>query len=145
MITEKIKVLFVCVHNSFRSQVAEAILNKKYGDLFEAESAGYKLSEINPLAIEVMNEYGIDISKNSVDKLLVFYAEGRKYQYLITVCSREYEKDCPIFPGIAARIHWDTFEDPEDFSGTDEEKLEKARQLRDDIEKKVDAFAKSVI
>ena len=144
MNNEKIRVLFVCVANSFRSQIAEAILNHKYGDSFEAESAGFKSKEINPLAIEVMKGYGLDISNNSVDRLMDFYNEGRKYEYVITVCNRGEEEDCPIFPGLVTRLSWSVFKDPDDFTGTDEEKLEMARKLRDDIEKRIDEFVNTV-
>lgn len=144
MENQKIRVLFVCVANSFRSQVAEAILNHKYGDSFEAESAGFKNKAINPLAIEVMQEYGIDISNNSVDKLMDFYNQGRIYQYVITVCNRGEEEDCPIFPGIVTRLSWGDFKDPENFTGSEEEKMNNARQLRDEIEKKIDEFANTV-
>lgn len=141
---EKIRVLFVCVSNSFRSQIAEAILNHKYGDSFEAESAGFKSKKINPLAIEVMKEYGLDISNNSENKLMDFYNEGRKYQYVITVCNRGEEEDCPIFPGLVTRLSWSEFRDPDDFAGTDKEKLEMASKLRDDIEKRIDEFVNTV-
>ena len=144
MENEKIRVLFVCVSNSFRSQVAEAILNNKYGDLFVAESAGYRKKDINPLAIEVMKEYGVDISKNKVDRLLDFYNDGRKYQYVVTVCNKVFEEDCPIFPGVVSRFHWNDFANPEDYTGTYDEQLEKARKLRDDIEKRIDEFVKTV-
>jgi arsenate reductase len=144
MENEKIKVLFICVYNSFRSQIAEAILNQKYGDRFVAESAGYKVKEINPLAIEVMKEHGVDISKNNVNKAFDFYNQGRKYQYVITVCNREQEEDCPIFPGKVIRFHWDGLDNPEDYTGAQEEKLEKGRKLRDDIEKRIDEFVKIV-
>lgn len=144
MENEKIRVLFVCVANSFRSQVAEAILNHKYGDKFEAESAGFKTKAINPLAIEVMKEYGIDISNNSVDRLMNFYNEGRKYQYVITVCNRGEEEDCPIFPGVVTRLSWSDFGDPDNFTGSEDEKKNKARKLRDDIEKRIDEFVNTV-
>ncbi|NTW71339.1 MAG: arsenate reductase ArsC [Eubacteriaceae bacterium] len=136
---QKIKVLFVCVHNSFRSQIAETILNHKYGEHFIAESAGLEKKEISPLAIQVMKEYGIDISQHSVDSVFDFYKEGRLYHYIITVCSKEVEAQCPIFPGIRNRMNWD-LEDPEEFTGTLEEKLEEARILRDKIETLVDEF-----
>jgi arsenate reductase len=141
---DKTRVLFVCVYNSFRSQIAEAILNKKYGDRFVAESAGYNSKEIHPLAIQVMEEYGLDISENKVDRVFDFYNEGRMYQYVITVCNRELEENCPIFPGKVMRFHWDGLDNPEAFTGTQEEKLEKARRLRDDIEKRIDEFVKIV-
>lgn len=140
----KIKVLFVCVANSFRSQIAETFLNHKYGDRFVAQSAGFKTRAINPLAIEVMNEKNIDISNNSVDKIMDFYKEGRSYEYVITVCNRGEEEDCPIFPGIVTRLSWGEFGDPENFTGSEEEKKEQARKLRDDIEKKVDEFVNTV-
>lgn len=144
MENEKIRVLFVCVANSFRSQVAEAILNHKYGDNFEAESAGFKTKAINPLAIEVMQEYGIDISNNIVDRLMDFYNEGRKYQYVITVCNRGEEEDCPIFPGVVTRLSWSDFDDPDNFTGSEDEKKNKARKLRDEIEKRINEFVNTV-
>lgn len=144
MKNKKIRVLFVCVANSFRSQLAETILNNKYGDLFEAESAGFINKSINPLAIEIMKEYGIDISNKKVDRLMDFFKEGREYQYVITVCNREEEEDCPIFPGFVTRLSWSDFEDPEKFFGTEEEKMNKARKLRDDIEKRLDEFVNTV-
>jgi arsenate reductase (thioredoxin) len=135
----KIRVLFVCVYNSFRSQIAETFLNTEYGDLFFAESAGLMTKEINPLAIHVMSEIDLDISKNSSDSVFEFYKQGRLYQYVITVCSREAEEKCPMFPGIQRRLNWN-LPDPEEFEGTTEEKLEKARQLRDQIRNRVRGF-----
>ncbi|MDP2813054.1 MAG: arsenate reductase ArsC [Erysipelotrichaceae bacterium] len=135
----KIRVLFVCVYNSFRSQIAEKFLNSEYGDMFVAESAGLQTKEINPLAIHVMSEINLDISKNSSDSVFDFYKQGRLYHHVITVCSREAEEKCPVFPGIQKRIHWD-LPDPEEFEGTPEEKLEKARQLRDQIRNRVRGF-----
>jgi len=139
----KHRVLFVCVHNSFRSQIAEAILNYKYGDIFEAESGGLTVKEINPLAIEVMKDYGIDISKNKANCVFDFFNEGRLYEYVITVCSKEAEKECPIFPGIRKRINWN-LEDPEAFTGTEDEKYQKAIHLMSEIENRIDDFAKPV-
>lgn len=135
----KIRVLFVCVYNSFRSQIAETFLNTEYSDLFFAESAGLMTKEINPLAIHVMSEIDLDISKNSSDSMFEFYKQGRLYQYVITVCSREAEEKCPMFPGIQRRLNWN-LPDPEEFEGTTEEKLEKARQLRDQIRNRVRGF-----
>lgn len=140
MVSEKIRVLFICVANSFRSQVAEAILNQKYGDIFEAESAGFDTKPINPLAVEVMKEYGIDISKNSTDRVMDLYRQGRMYQYIITVCNREEEKDCPISPGFTTRLSWSDFGDPEKFAGTEDEQKHNAIRLRDEIEVKIDEF-----
>lgn len=144
MENDKTRVLFVCVYNSFRSQIAETFLNQKYEDRFIAESAGYKAKDIDPLAMEVMREKGYDISKNSINKVFDYYKEGRSYQYVITVCNREAEGDCPIFPGIVTRLRWDDLGNPDEFVGTYEERLEKARQLRDEIERRIDDFAKMV-
>ncbi len=135
----KIRVLFVCVYNSFRSQIAEAFLNTEYGDMFVAESAGLMTKEINPLAIHVMSEINLEISKNSSDSVFDFYKQGRLYHHVITVCSREAEEKCPVFPGVQQRLNWD-LPDPEEFVGTPEEKLEKARQLRDTIRNRVRGF-----
>ncbi|MDF2942283.1 MAG: low molecular weight phosphatase family protein [Herbinix sp.] len=144
MENSKMRVLFICVYNSFRSQVAEAFLNHKYGDKFIAESAGYKTKEINPIAIEVMKEKGYDIANNSINRVFDYYNEGRSYQYVVTVCNRESEGDCPICPGNVIRLHWDGLDNPEEFIGTNEEKLEKARNLCNDIEKRVDEFVKII-
>jgi arsenate reductase len=119
--------------------MAEAILNHKYGGRFIAESAGLNKTNINPLAILAMKDYGLDIAGNSVDDVSDFFKEGRTYSYVITVCDRDAEKDCPLFPGVQQRINW-RFEDPEAFTGTHEEKLRKAIDLRNQIEKKIDEF-----
>jgi arsenate reductase len=136
-VDNRIRVLFVCVQNSFRSQIAEAIMNKKYGDRFFAESAGLNQGEIHPLTIRIMEDYGLDISGNNVDSVFDFYKEGRVYSYVITVCSRDNEKQCPVFPGIRRRFNWD-LENPEDYTGSEEENFHKAIKLRDEIERRID-------
>src|SRR6185436_1684805 len=120
----KIKVLFLCIHNSARSQMAEAYLKKFGGENFLAESAGLEAGKMNPLAIEVMKEEGIDISQNKTKDVFDFYKEGRLYQYVVTVCDPEASERCPIFPGMVEKINW-SFEDPSSFTGTQEEKLAK--------------------
>lgn len=144
MENEKIRVLFICIYNSFRSQIAEAFLNHKYGNKFIAESAGYKTKEINPLAIEVMQAKGYDITNNTVNRVFDLYNEGRSYQYVVTVCNRESEEDCPIFPGNVVRLHWDGLDNPEEYIGSYEDNLAMARELCNDIEKRVDEFVKIV-
>ncbi|HHX52774.1 MAG TPA: arsenate reductase ArsC [Erysipelothrix sp.] len=141
---KKIRVLFVCVQNSFRSQMAQAIMNQKYGERFLAESAGINTGKINPLAIQVMKEIGLDISQAPVDSVFDFYKEGRLYSYVITVCSKEAEKKCPVFPGIRKRINW-PLEDPATYEGSEQERYQKAVEIRDEIEKKIDAFVESVV
>ncbi len=136
---KKIRILFVCVENSFRSQIAESIMKKKYSDKFEVESAGLEPGVINEWEIRVMSEYGIDISENKTNSVFDYYKEGRLYSYIITVCSKEEEERCPVFPGIRQRIHWG-FDNPIDFSGTDKEKYENAIHLRNMIEKRIDNF-----
>ncbi len=136
----KTKVLFVCVHNSARSQMAEAFLNHLAGDRFEAESAGLEPGELNPLVVDAMKEVGIDISKNRTNSVFDFYKQNRIYRYVIAVCD-EAAQTCPIFPSFATTLHW-SFEDPSGFTGTASEKLVRIRQLRDSIRKRVGEFIK---
>ena len=131
----KQKVLFICTHNSARSQMSEAYLRKLAGDRFEVESGGFEPTTINPLAVEAMKEKDIDISGNKTNSVFELYKEGRLYDYVITVCD-DSENLCPIFPGITRRLHW-AFEDPVSFIGTDEEKLAGTREVRDQIRKSI--------
>lgn len=137
---KKIRVLFVCLHNSARSQMAEAFLNRLAGDSFEAESAGLEPGELNPLAVEAMSEAGIDISMNKTKSVFAMYKEDRLYRYVIAVCD-EAAQTCPIFPGFAKNLHW-SFEDPASFTGSHEEKLDKTRRVRDEIKERVEEFIK---
>lgn len=132
----KKKVLFVCVHNSARSQMAEAYLKELAGDRFEAESAGFEPTTINPLAIAVMKEDGIDIADNQTQSVFDLFKAGRLYNYVITVCDESVAQQCPVFPGISSRLHW-SFADPAAFTGTEAEKTDKARALRDAIKQTV--------
>jgi arsenate reductase (thioredoxin) len=127
-------VLFVCVHNSARSQMAEAFLKKLGGERFEVESAGLEPAPINPLAIEAMREVGIDISANRTQDVFELFKAGRKYDYVITVCDEASGQRCPLFPGKAERLHW-SFPDPSAFARSHVEKLKLMRMLRDDIKK----------
>ncbi|MDD5668507.1 MAG: arsenate reductase ArsC, partial [Candidatus Omnitrophica bacterium] len=99
---DKKKILFICVHNSARSQMAEAFLKQKAGDRFEVESAGLEPGELNPLAIEVMREIGIDISQNKTKNVFDFYRQGKHYDFIITVCDESQAQRCPVFPGTYA-------------------------------------------
>lgn len=137
---DKIKVLFVCVHNSARSQMAEAFLNALAPDRFHAESAGMEPGDINPLAVEVMKETGIDISENKTKSVFDKYKKGELFSYVISVCDEAAAQRCPIFPGLKTRmLNW-SLEDPAGFTGSQEEKLEKTRRVRDAIKDKVLAF-----
>lgn len=134
------KVLFVCVHNAARSQMAEAYLNEFGGEWFEAESAGFEPSEINPYVVEVMKEDGIDISGNTSDSVFEFYKQGRLYGFLVTVCDESLAERCPLFPGLVReRLHW-SFPDPSGFEGDRETILEQTRAVRDAIREEVKAF-----
>lgn len=127
----KIKVLFLCTGNSARSQMAEAFLREYAGDRFEAHSAGLDPKGINPYTIRVMEEAGLSLESQS-SKSVREYLGHTNFGYLITVCDHA-EKNCPTtFLGISQRLHW-SFEDPAAFEGSDAEKLEKFRQVRDQI------------
>jgi arsenate reductase len=136
---DKKRVLFICVHNSARSQIAEAFLNHMAGDMCTAESAGLAPGRLNPVVVEVMKEIGIDISKKKTNSAQDFYNEGRTYDYVITVCDEASAQSCPNFPGKAVKLHW-SFMDPSGFSGTHEEIKEMTRALRDQIRSKVERF-----
>src|SRR3989339_1492018 len=139
---EKIKVLFICVHNSARSQMAEAFANKYGSGKVFAESAGLEPGIINPLVIEVMKEKGIDISGNKTKNVFDVYKQGKLYHYIITLCDEAQER-CPIFPGQAEKLHWGV-DDPAAVKGDREEKLAKIRLIRDQIEEKVKDWIKSL-
>jgi arsenate reductase (thioredoxin) len=140
---EKIKVLFVCVHNSARSQMAEAFLNNLAGDKFYAESAGIEPGTLNPVVVKVMQEIGIDISRNKTKGVFDFYKEGRRYNYVITVCDQSAAEKCPIFLGVSEKISWN-FEDPAGFIGTENERLARTRIIRDKIKESVLEFIKNI-
>jgi arsenate reductase len=133
------KVLFICVHNSARSQMAEAFLNTLAGDRFFSQSAGLEPGNLNPLAVQIMKEASIDISHNKTKGVFEFVKNGELFSYVITVCDEASAEKCPIFPGITTQLHW-SVNDPASFTGTDEEKLKKTRKVRDDIRSRVEQF-----
>jgi arsenate reductase (thioredoxin) len=135
----KHKILFVCIHNSARSQMAEAFL-KKYGDEdFEVESAGLEPGTLNPNVVEVMKAKGIDISNNGTQSVFDIFRKGTIFNAVITVCDEASAERCPVFPGAVKRIPW-SFTDPSSFTGTSEKILEKTAQVRDQVEQKVLEF-----
>jgi len=136
---DKIKVLFVCIHNSARSQMAEKFLNELGGGKFFAESAGIEPGKLNPNVVKVMGEAGYDISKNETKSVFDFYKKGSLYSYVVTVCDPEAAEKCPLFPGPVKRMHWG-FQDPSSAQGSDEEKLAFARKVRDQIKAKIEEF-----
>jgi arsenate reductase len=136
---DKTRVLFVCAHNSARSQIAEAFLKEMAGDRFDAQSAGLEPGQLNPLAVEAMGEIGIDISRNQTKSVFDFFKRGELFSYVITVCDEKTAEQCPVFPGITNRWHW-SFEDPAGLTGSHEEKMERMREIRDRIRDKIEAF-----
>jgi arsenate reductase (thioredoxin) len=133
--TEKARVLFLCTHNSARSQMAEGLLRHLAGDRFEAHSAGTEATHVRPLAIRAMDEIGVDISGQE-SKTLERYL-GVPFDYVITVCDDANEA-CPFFPGATNRLHW-SLPDPSAAKGTEEERLEVFRSVRDALRDRVQA------
>jgi len=135
-------VLFLCVHNSARSQMAEAFLKKHGGDRFRVESAGLEPGRLNQFVVRAMAEAGIDISGNPTKSVFDLFNAKRVFQVVVTVCSKEAAERCPIFPGIALRLHW-PFADPSTFTGNDEQIMAQVREVRDQIELAVKELAAS--
>ena len=139
----KRKVLFICVHNSARSQIAEAFLNKICGDHFEAQSAGLEPGTLNPLAVEAMREIGLDISHKQTQSVSDVLESSQRFAYVITVCDETSAERCPIFPGDAKRLHW-SFLDPSALTGTREERLAGTRKIRDQIRARIEMWCDEV-
>jgi arsenate reductase len=136
---DKIKVLFVCVHNSARSQMSEEYLRLIGGDDFSVESAGLKPTKVDPLVIKVMKEEGVDLTQKGTKDVWDLFRKERFYNWVITVCESKWESSCPIFPGIYHRDNWG-FPDPSDLTGTEEERIEKLREIRDMIKLRIKLF-----
>ncbi len=130
----KARVLFLCTHNSARSQMAEGLLRHLAGDRFEAHSAGTKATLVRPLAKRAMDEIGIDISGQE-SKTLERYL-GEPFDYVITVCDDANEA-CPFFPGAKHRLHW-SIEDPSRAEGSGEERLAIFQRVRDEIRERIE-------
>jgi arsenate reductase len=135
----KQKVLFICVHNSARSQMAAALLNNECGEFFEAQSAGLEPGTVNPLAAEALRELGIDISSNKTQRVFDVWTSGQIFQFVITVCSEAEAEGCPIFAGVTTRLDW-PFDDPSKFTGTHKQRLERTRWVRDQIRARIESF-----
>jgi arsenate reductase len=139
----KKRVLFVCIHNSARSQMAEAFLNQICGEEFEAHSAGLEPGKLNPIVVEAMREIGMDISGNPTKAVFDMFKSGKIFAYVITVCDEASAERCPIFPGVTRRLHW-SFPDPSSMQGSHEEKLAKTREVRDTIKAKIEAWCAEI-
>ncbi|WP_243838183.1 arsenate reductase ArsC [Nitratidesulfovibrio liaohensis] len=137
-----IRVLFLCVHNSARSQMAEAFLRKHGGEAFLVESAGLEPGPLNPLAVKAMQEVGMDISGATARSVFELFPQGRMYDHVVTVCA-EGEAQCPLFPGVVRRHHW-PFDDPAALVGDEEQRMNAARRIRDAIETRVKEFVASL-
>ena len=131
---DKQRVLFLCTHNSARSQMAEALLRTLAGDRFEVASAGTEVTRVHPLAIAAMREVGVDLrghTSKTVDGLL-----GQPWDHVITVCDSANER-CPVFPARTHRLHW-SFRDPSQATGSEEERLATFRQVRGAIQRRIE-------
>ncbi len=124
----KISVLFICTHNSCRSQMAEGFLNSMFGRRYKGFSAGLEKTRVNPYAVEVMKEIGIDLSRHSSKTLDEF--SGEEFDIVVTVCDNA-EENCPFFPG--KKVIHKSFKDPSKFEGSIEDTLEVFRKTRDEI------------
>jgi arsenate reductase len=139
----KSNVLFICIHNSARSHMAEAWLNHLCGDFFAAESAGLEPGRLNLLVVRAMQEVGIDISKSETRAVFDVFKAGKLFSHVVTVCDESSAEKCPIFPGVAQRLHW-SFPDPSVLTGTDEEKMAGVRTIRDEIRAKIEEWCEEV-
>lgn len=139
----KPNVLFICIHNSARSQMAEAWLNKICGEFFTAESAGLEPGTLNPLVVEAMQDVGIDISKKETQAVFDVFKSGKLFSHVVTVCDETSAERCPIFPGVAKRLHWN-FPDPSALTGTHDEKMAGVRRIRDQIRAQIELWCGKV-
>jgi arsenate reductase len=136
MTDTKPRVLFLCIHNSARSQMAAAYLKQIAGDRFDVESAGLEPGKLNPLAVAAMRDDGIDISDNGTQSVFDLYKSGRLFEYVVSVCDAASAERCPVFPGVTTRMSW-SFADPSAFTGTEAERLARTIGVRDEIRAKV--------
>jgi arsenate reductase len=139
MTDRKTRVLFLCIHNSARSQMAEAFLKRLAGDRFDVESAGLEPGKLNPLVVAAMRADGIDISGNGTQSVFDLFNAGRRFDCVISVCDAASAERCPVFPGVAKRLSW-SFADPSSFTGSDEDRLRQTIAVRDEIRAAVAAW-----
>lgn len=140
---EKKRVMFICIHNSARSQMGEAFLRHFAGDRFEVHSAGIEAGTLNPLVKRAMEEVGVSMEGHFAKKAQGYVDRGEHFDYVITVCDESNAERCPLFPGKHERLHWG-LPDPSALGGSDEEKIAGIRPIRDEIKKRVIAFTESV-
>jgi arsenate reductase len=140
---KKQNILFVCIHNSARSQMAEAFLNQLCGEFFVAQSAGLEPGKLNPVVVEAMREVGVDISKNQTKSVSQMLQSGPHFDCVITVCDETSAERCPLFPGAVQRLHW-SFPDPSQLQGTAEEKLAGTRAVRDSVKQTIEDWCAEI-
>ena len=140
---QKIKVLFLCIHNSARSQMAQAFLSAIDSERFEVASAGLEAGTLNPYAVRAMAEVGLDISGKKTQSVFDLVKKGSMFTFVITVCDEASAERCPIFPGFTTRLHW-SFNDPSEFKGSEEEIMQGTREVRDAIHAQIKAWVKTL-
>ena len=119
--------------------MAAALLNRVCGESFQAQSAGLEPGILNPLAVEALQEIGIDISRVKTQSVFDVVKSGQLFAYVITVCSESESKGCPVFAGVTTRLHW-PFPDPSQFTGTHEEKMTRTREVLEQIRARIENF-----
>jgi len=134
-----IKVLFVCIHNSARSQMAEELLRREMPAEIEVSSAGLEPGQLNPIVVELLSEIGIDIQGKATRSVFDIFRSGKSFNYVITVCDESSGERCPIFPGAVKRLHW-SFPDPSALDGDRETKKAETREIMLIIEAKIKDF-----
>lgn len=137
----KQRFMFICIHNSGRSQMGEAFLRHLAGDRFEVHSAGIEAGRLNPLVVKAMEEIGISMEGHFAKKAQDYIDRGEHFDFVVTVCDETNAERCPLFPGKHTRLHWG-FPDPSALTGTDEEKLAGIRPIRDAIKAQIEAWLK---
>ncbi len=138
-----IKVLFVCIHNSARSQIAEELLRLKLGDAIHVESAGLEPGELNPMVIDVLKSIGVDISNKKTKNVFDLQKKQARFNFVITVCDDASGERCPIFLGALKHLHW-SFPDPSFFEGPYQDKFDNICKLMGLIDAKINDFIVSL-
>lgn len=133
---KKTRIMFVCVHNSGRSQMCEAFVKHYAPEQFDVHSSGIEAGTLNPLVVQVMAEIGISMDGQYAKPAQEYIDREEAFDYVITVCDESSAERCPVFPGKHVRLHWG-FPDPSALTGSDEEKLKGIRPIRDSIHKRV--------
>ena len=135
----KNRVLFLCIHNSARSQMAESFLNHLGEDKYYAESAGIEAGSLNQIVVKVMMDVGYDLSKNKTKSVYDIYKTGKTYDYIITLCDQEAAERCPLFPGKVKHLHRG-FKDPSSLNGSKADIIAETIKIRDQIKSKIENF-----